>query len=111
MRNAAEAELPDFRAADLSTAWTIVWQTPDADELVGELQREMSVGHILHGETVEAVAIRRHRKEAIYLLPQRRWWAVVHLTWAVESDPKWPSAVELPSWSAVVDELTERGRS
>jgi hypothetical protein len=56
------------------------------------------------------VAWRRHMKEIVFWLPRSQQWAVVHLTWAVESDPGWPSTELGATWSDVVAELRDRGR-
>ena len=57
------------------------------------------------------VAVYTRQKEAVYWLPRRREWAVVHLTWNDEMDPRWPSTVLCPTWISVIHELADRGRA
>jgi hypothetical protein len=102
---------PSFRPEDLSEKWTVVLGTADGERLREELVREIAVGHPLHGTRVQPVAVRQHVKETIYWLPDEAAWAVVHLTWAAEPDPRWPTAVLLDTWSHVVAELADRGRT
>ena len=101
---------PGFQATDLSDAWTVVWQTTDASEYDDELGREVAKGHILHGLGVQAVAVRRHKKDVIYWVAEKQSWAVVHLTWSEERDPRWPVGDLLQDWPDVVVELADRGR-
>ena len=101
---------PGIQATDLSDAWTVVWQTSEASEYDDELGREVTKGHILHGVGVQAVAVRRHGKEVIYWVAEKQSWAVVHLTWSEERDPRWPIVDLLQEWQDVVVELADRGR-
>ena len=101
---------PAFRPEDLSEAWQDVRGTATGERLRVELEREVPVGHVLRGARVVPVAVRRHLKDTIYWLPDEAAWAVVHLTWAVETDPRWPAAVRLERWSDVVVEVADRDR-
>lgn len=100
----------DFDAAMLSTEWTLLVGRTDRESIEEELRRECAPGHLLHGVRCHSVAIRRHQKESVFWLPDRKEWAVVHLTWHEETDPYWPTVEIRTSWRAVVDELRERGR-
>jgi hypothetical protein len=105
-----ELGLPGFRRADLSSEWTVIKGSPQAEGLVAELYREMPSSHPLRGVAVEAIAIRRHLKEIVLFLPEDETWAVVHLTWHVEDNPTFPFTVRAPTWDSVIAELAERGR-
>jgi hypothetical protein len=74
------------------------------DKIVGETH----TGSLRHAR---GVALHRHRKEAVFWLPEQASWAVVHLTWSREADPRWPTTVLAADWSEVVAELADRGRS
>jgi hypothetical protein len=100
-----------FRPEDLSEKWAVVVGSAQARELEQELDRELIPGHVLHGLRAEAIAVRQLRKETIWWLPDDAAWALVHLTWTTESDPRWPTAVILPTWGNVVAELAEWGRA
>lgn len=100
----------DFDPSSMSTAWTVTFGDADALELETELRLECPEGHTLHGVRAVSVAVRQHRKEAIFWLPDRSAWAVVHLTWNRETDPLWPSTELCPTWAEVIAELEERGR-
>jgi hypothetical protein len=99
----------DFDPTSLSSAWSVV-HGGDASVLEGELARELSLQHVLHGRTATAVAVHERRKESIFWLPVSRLWAIVHLTWSEETDPRWPSAELCDCWASVVEGLLVRGR-
>jgi hypothetical protein len=61
-----------------------------AERLERELARELPSGHPLRGHTFKAHARRDDRDDVAYLLNDGRI-CVVHLTWNVETDPRWPS--------------------
>lgn len=100
---------PDDPARRLSDEWRTVWGTTDALEFDEELKREVPVGHVLDDRRTETVAVKRLRKESIHWLTDDRKWAVVHFTWTVERDPRWPSIVVVASWTDVLGELDDRG--
>lgn len=106
-----ERQLGDFVATDLSSEWSVVQGLGEAAELEAELEREVSAGHVLCDRAAVAVAIRRHRKEAIFWLSDRSEWALVHLTWSAESDPRWPSTEIHGTWADVTEDLSDRRRS
>jgi hypothetical protein len=71
-------------------------------ELQAELQREVCVGHLLHGRTCKAVAWSNdHSDEFLFVtdIPELPL-AFVHLTWAVETHSKFPWTVGYESWEA-----------
>lgn len=97
---------PPYAMEDLSDEWFDC----DTHRFEDELRREMAPDHDLAGEDLVCVAWRRHMKETVFWLPQRQRWAVIHLTWNVESDPRWPEPVLCETWSEVIAELRDRGR-
>jgi hypothetical protein len=68
------------------------WHSVSGDEaqtLEHELARELPAGHALKGVKVRAVARRLDRDDVAFELEDGRC-CVVHLTWNVETDPRWP---------------------
>ena len=100
----------DYDPDRLSEAWTEV-DASLAVELETELRREMTDGHLLAGNELSALSVRKLGKEVIFWLPERREWAVVHLTWTVESDDQWPTAELCSTWDDVIDFLAESDRA
>jgi hypothetical protein len=97
--------VPPFHVDQLPDDWSEVDAMRDGD-LEVELVREVRAGHTLHGHRATAVAVRRHRKDVIYWLPDVRLWALVHLTWTAEIDPRWPSTVTAAEWESIVAEVS-----
>lgn len=95
---------------DLSDDWFDCSVTGDAQRFEDELRREMAASHDLARDEVVCVVWRKHEKETVFWLPGRRCWAVVHLTWNVEADGRWPSAELRETWKEVVAEVRDRGR-
>lgn len=62
------------------------------EQLVEELNREMTVGHKLFGESLSAVSVYvlTHKDFLFTTETPNKPIACVHLTWSVETDPKWP---------------------
>lgn len=58
--------------------------------LESELKRELPSGHALEGRAVRAVARRGDRDDVAYELDGHQL-CVVHLTYQVETDRRWPS--------------------
>jgi hypothetical protein len=57
-----------------------------------ELRRESPSGHPLHGVSVALVARRSDCDDVLFrLCDGSNRYAVVHLSFAVERDPRWPS--------------------
>jgi|SRR3954467_13550385 hypothetical protein len=74
------------------------WQPVAADTAVqfeAELRREVCTAHRLHGLRLQAVARRENRDDVLFTSDGKLGPVfVVHLTWSIESDPKWPSVIE-----------------
>ena len=68
----------------------------DAQAADEELGRELPATHVLQGRTAHAFARREHRDDFIFLLDTGEA-AVVHLTWQIETDPRWPFTSAYPS--------------
>ena len=97
--------LPPFDLDDLPGEWWPVYDTPEAQDLVQELDREMPEGHALKGRQLTAVAVRRHLKDTVFWLPETSEWAYVHLSGHVETDTRWPSAFVTHDWPELIHEL------
>ena len=73
------------------------WQAVHPEHVVGlttELQRELPSGHVLAGLVAVPIGHRSDRDDVLFRLgdsPHR--FATVHLTFARETNPKWPSTV------------------
>jgi hypothetical protein len=61
----------------------------EAAQLAQELLRELVEGHPLHGRPARAIA-RRIDKDDVAFEIERSGLCVVHLTWAVTGDARWP---------------------
>ena len=83
------------------------WQRVNsAETLETELARELEPGHRLHGRHgLRALARRADRDDVLFA--NETLAAVVHLTWAKESDPAWPSADLYPSLEAWITQRME----
>ena len=101
---------PDPDMSLLSENWTDVRDSAEAQELEGELVREVSLAHVLAGRPMATVAARKLRKEVIFKLTEENRWVWVHLTWRPETDPRWPSSVICDSWASLISELADAGR-
>ncbi len=99
---------PSIDLSSLPGEWWLVKDQEQAAELTREVEREVPPGHDLHGLRVEAVAVKRHLKDVILWLPDSSRWAWVHLTYKMESDPRWPSTVLVSDWPELVEELTAK---
>jgi len=98
---------PGFVPGVLPARWWEITDAAEAQELESELERETPVGHPLRDTEVHAVACRRHRKDVVFWLPVLQSWALVHLTWTVETEPHWPRVSLHDSWSEVAEELLD----
>ena len=83
--------------------WLEPWQRLEgsSEGFVGELQKEISPQHVLHGLTVVAVARRIDCDDVLFAtVDPAMLLAVVHLTWAgrMESDRRWPHTTGYKSW-------------
>ena len=61
----------------------------EAEALEHELRREVPTGHVLKGLRCLAVARNVTCDEVAFVLDDGRV-CIVHLTWRVERDPRWP---------------------
>lgn len=78
------------------------WREVDRREAAGlerELARELSEGHVLHGRVARAVAVGGDGDDVAFEVDGVGLF-IVHLTWRIESDPRWP-------WTTIVDALPE----
>lgn len=77
------------------------WQRVNsAEALETELARELLPGHRLHGRHGLRALARADHDDVLFA--NESLVAVVHLTWAKETDPAWPSAALYPSLDAWV---------
>lgn len=104
--NNRDVTVPPFDLTRLPGEWWEV-EASESVKLEQALRCEVPIGHLLHGVSAQAVAVRRQLKDVVFWLPTVRQWAVVHLTGRAESNPHWPSAFCAPRWDAVVAELAE----
>jgi hypothetical protein len=83
------------------------WSEPWSFQLSGlekELEKELIPGHALHGRTTLAVARHEGRDDILFLVDDEAYpLAVVHLTWARETDPRWPYAERYSSIQEFLD--------
>jgi len=74
--------------------WRVPWWPVPEEHNAGtiaELHREMSVGHILFGRSVQTVGRRQDCDDVLFYLGESTpQFAVVHLTYAKETRPEWP---------------------
>jgi len=84
--------------------WRVPWGPvpPEHDaRTVAELHREMPASHVLFGRSVQTVGRRQDCDDVLFYLgdsaPQ---FAVVHLTYARETGPEWPSTTLFDSLEA-----------
>jgi hypothetical protein len=70
------------------SGWRPVTQQ-EAPKLEQELARELPAGHVLKSRTAEPQA-RRDDCDDVAFLVAGAGLCLVHLTWQVESDPRWP---------------------
>lgn len=90
---------------DYREPWYEIDDPSMRNEFRVELEREVSLGHVLYGRPAEVVARRDDRDDFLISL-EGDAWAIVHLTWSVapESDPIWPVTTAFDS----TDDLQER---
>lgn len=90
----------------------------DGRGLEAELVRELPPGHRLFGRTMRAVARRIDQDDVLFVAEAaqagggpfrqgQREYAIVHLTWRREADPRWPSTHLLSSLAAFVAEMQD----
>ncbi len=90
--------------------WLLPWEPEpfnDAGEaLAKELQRELSLQHVLHSIPVVAIARRIDCDDVLFATADPlKPLAVVHLTWRghTEPDPRWPDTMLFQSWQDFIE--------
>jgi len=72
--------------------WLIPWQAESSPQAVAELAREIRSGHPLWQIPVRVLARRQDSDDVLFAVDDGTGRvAVVHLTYQVELDPRWPS--------------------
>ena len=87
-------------------AWLEPWCAPlpgQASILEQQLAREVCPQHVLHGQPVHLLALRRDCDDVLFALDGGEV-AEVHLTWyrTMETDPRWPRTAVFASLDAWV---------
>jgi hypothetical protein len=88
----------------LTEPWYLIDAQPERSAMEQQLRRELTPGHLLHGERFRAVGRRQDRDDVLFALDSG--WAIVHLCWTSgpSADPRWPK-----SWVfSGFDELQQR---
>lgn len=75
---------------DWPVGWMAIDDNNEKSKFEAELTREMPRGHLLFDENARVIARRGRRDDFLFELSGGRL-AQVHLTWAKETDPFWPS--------------------
>jgi hypothetical protein len=101
-----ESKTPDPAPEEAALPWGDPWELAgDNGEAGTELRRECPAGHPLHGASVALVARRRDCDDVLFrLCDGTARYAVVHLSFAVESNPRWPSTEVFNSLAEFVAE-------
>jgi hypothetical protein len=96
--------MPSVDVASLPGEWWLV-SGSDSESLESELRREAPSGRRLVGVAVVPACVKRHLDDVVFWLPETRQWALVHLTYHVETDPQWPSTYVYDDWDVLVRDL------
>lgn len=87
--------------------WDGDWQPVEGEQertqLEEELRRELPSSHVLKGVGAVALGRRWRRDDVLFRLDDGRF-AQVHLTWSVETDPRWPDTqifATFEAWKSV----------
>jgi hypothetical protein len=80
----------------------------DAHKFEAELRREVPRGHILYGRTLRAIARRLDQDDVLFQEGGDAAMLVVHLTWSVETDPKWPWVTEYGTLADFLESVAAR---
>lgn len=85
-----------FGTKPMNLPWPENWEPLTrelAAQLEAELQREIPPDHHVAGMKLRAVAKRGRRDDVLFtrIDASEGQLFVIHLTWAQETDPKWPS--------------------
>jgi hypothetical protein len=88
-----QATTPTPTAEEAGLAWREPWALAgDNGEAAMELRRECPSRHVLYGVSVALVARRCDCDDVLFrLCDGSARYAAVHLSFAVEKDPRWPS--------------------
>ena len=73
-----------------------------------ELARELHSSHVLfpHRKSARSIANRLDRDDVLFWVPNAdRKFAIVHLTWRVETDSNWPATRFLEDFSEFIDQV------
>jgi len=72
--------------------WLTPWHAEQSLQATVELAREVGPGHLLWQVPVRVLARRQDCDDVLFALEDGTGRvAVVHLTWQIEHDPRWPS--------------------
>jgi hypothetical protein len=87
----------------MSLRWDVPWhQLADPGPTETELRRELPAGHVLLDVPIRALGYRQDRDDvAVALLDGSHRFAIVHLTYRQETDPRWPNTEILDSAKAL----------
>jgi hypothetical protein len=98
---------PKPTAEEAALQWRKPWELAGDDgEAAAELRRECPPGHALYNVCVALVARRCDCDDVLFrLCDGSARYAAVHLSFAIEKDPRWPST-EL--FNSLADFATER---
>ncbi len=78
------------------------WYWCNSEALLNELYKELSPGHILKKRKLKTVARRQDRDDVLFeIIDDNNGYAIVHLTWNVETAPAWPHTTIYNSWDEV----------
>jgi hypothetical protein len=70
-----------------------------------ELLKEISLEHSLYGRKIAAIAFRKDQDEVLFKIEgTENQYAVVHLTYKKESDPRWPDVSFYKDWETLYEE-------
>lgn len=88
-----ESKNSDPTPEEAALPWRNPWELAgDNGQAATELRRECPTGHPLHSVSVALVARRRDCDDVLFrLCDGTARYAAVHLSFAVEKDPRWPS--------------------
>ena len=88
--------------------WRKPWlaiSTEQASQAKAELQREMCAGHVLFGRTFTAIGFRQDCDDVLFYLGESSpSFAVVHLTYQQETQPRWPKTALFDSLAVWVEQ-------
>lgn len=96
---------------EVLTPWRIIHDTPEiqnrTEQLSARLQSDLSPNHVLWGLSARAIATRIDCDDVLFEIESPEIpFAVVHMTWRKEVDPRWPRTKVFRSWQEWVrDEM------